>query len=62
MDFFQAWGSPERPRLASNPTPIAVFRGGSAIMVVIRVPPREIPACKEKVDLGSQALPSPLAE
>src|SRR2546426_7954416 len=29
------------PRLASKPTPIVVLRGGSAIMVVIRVPPRE---------------------
>src|SRR6266852_1914865 len=42
MAFFHAWGSPERPRLASKPTPIVVLRGGSASMVVIRVPPREI--------------------
>jgi hypothetical protein len=43
MAFFHACGSPERPRFASNPTPIVFLRGGSAIIVVIRVPPREIP-------------------
>src|SRR5882762_8336015 len=52
MAFFQAWGSPERPRLASKPTPIVVFRGGSAIIVVIRVPPREISGLQRVIDLG----------
>jgi hypothetical protein len=57
MDFFQAWGSPERPRLASKPTPIVVFRDGSAIIVVIRVPPREISGLQRVVDLGLQPAP-----
>jgi hypothetical protein len=41
MAFFQASGLDVRLRFASKPMPIVVLRGGSAIMVVIRVPPRE---------------------
>src|SRR6266850_2884428 len=44
--FFHACGSPERPRFASKPTPIVVLPGALTIMVVIRVPPREIPAAE----------------
>src|SRR5438132_56864 len=61
MAFFQAWGFAERLRFASKPTPIVVLRGGSAIMVVIRVPPREFPVATGVV-LGSRKFPSPLAE
>src|SRR6266852_8474483 len=62
MAFFHACGSPERPRFPSKPTPIVVLRGGSAIMVVIRVPPREISGPQTGIVLGFQAIPSPLAE
>ena len=44
MAFLQACGSPARPRLDWKPTPMVVLRGGSTIIVVIRVPPREIPS------------------
>src|SRR6516225_5593679 len=39
MCAFQASRFVARPRLASNPTPSEVLRGGSAIIVVIRLPP-----------------------
>ncbi len=52
MAFFQAWGFPERPRFPSKPTPIVVLRGGSAIMVVIRLPPREISGLQTGISWG----------
>jgi hypothetical protein len=40
MAFFHASRLAELRRFASKPTPSRVVLGGSAIMVVIRVPPR----------------------
>src|SRR6266850_1242277 len=57
MLFFHAWESPERPRFASKPTPIVVLRGGSAIMVVIRVPPREISGPQTTIWTGNFNIP-----
>src|SRR6266436_4539599 len=62
MAFFHACGSLERPRLASKPTPIVDLRGGSAIMVVIRVPPCALSGLQTRVFFGISNVPIPLAE
>jgi hypothetical protein len=41
MCCFQASGLPARLRLEPNPTPSDLLVGGSAIIVVIRLPPLE---------------------
>ena len=64
MCCFQASGARGSPWYTLNPTPIEVLRGGSAIIVVIRLPPRadvypdtSVPKGTEVVKIGTCVVP-----